>query len=81
MDRNAFFSTGYARIPHCPETAAWAEHARDVGRAALGNSELAQWYRYEKTWFAGVNALGNQSDGQLAGGPPLTGLAMAPDEA
>jgi len=59
-----------------PSLLPWIMNARQVATAiAADPGERRAWLRHGGTWFAGVNALPNDSAGALAGGPPLKGLA------
>ncbi|NIZ15706.1 hypothetical protein [Phaeobacter sp. HF9A] len=71
-----YHSKGWQRFAYDPRTAAWAAHARVAGRAALTDPAFAEWLQCEGTWFIGVDALPNDSSGQLADGPALAGPAI-----
>jgi len=53
--------------------ARWLDTSIDVARATLTDPAHAEWHRYQDTWFAGVNALPNDENGEVAGGAPLAG--------
>jgi hypothetical protein len=81
MERRArqFFEKGWCVFPHDPVMAGWVEAVRPVAEATLHDPELrAEWLRCGGTWFAGVNALPNDSRGAVpeAGVPPLAGEAV-----
>ncbi|QIE55142.1 hypothetical protein G5B40_06560 [Pikeienuella piscinae] len=71
-----FFARGWVKFPHEPALARWAAHADVAARAAEADAANARWRLCGGTWFAGVNALENDSVGRLPGGPPLTGAAI-----
>ena len=55
----------------------WAAACAPVARRMLDDPALAQWYRCDGTWFAGVNALENDARGAVPGQvPPLSGAAV-----
>ncbi|MEM7208023.1 MAG: hypothetical protein AAF434_09380 [Pseudomonadota bacterium] len=54
----------------------WVTHALPAARETLNDPRQAQWLRYQGTWFAGVNALPNDANGRLPGGPPLAGKVI-----
>lgn len=68
---------GWARFPAEPSTLAWAAAARRAAREALEDPSYAHLWRHGRTWFVGVDALPNDEQGRLAGGPPLSGVAVA----
>lgn len=72
-----YLQHGWARFPAEDAVAAWVESVLASARAARTDPAHAQWLRCGGTWFVGVDALPNDSDGRVAGGPPLTGAAMA----
>lgn len=67
---------GWMRFPAEPATLAWAAAARRAAREALADPAQAHWWRHGRTWFVGVDALPNDAEGRVAGGPPLSGAAM-----
>lgn len=64
------------RFPADPALLAWAQHALPRARAAAADPGQAHWLRCGGTWFVGVDALDNDAQGRLAGGPPLAGAAI-----
>ncbi|MBP9182759.1 MAG: hypothetical protein KBF78_06485 [Fuscovulum sp.] len=68
---------GWRRIGPDPRIAAWAAAALPVAQAALAAS--AEPWRCGGTWFVGVDALPNGSDGAVGGGAfPWAALPLAP---
>ncbi|MCY3770354.1 MAG: hypothetical protein OXG56_13475 [Gammaproteobacteria bacterium] len=74
--RDDFFRKGWCVLPDDPRLREWVEHCRPYAYATLGHPENRNWFRCGGTWFAGVNALHNDPQGRIHGGPPLTGLAV-----
>lgn len=74
--RAQFAAQGHLRFPVVPELLRWAEAARDAGVTALSDPAHAHWWRHRRTWFVGVDALPNDAEGTVPGGPPLTGPAI-----
>ncbi len=71
-----FDETGWLRFGRDPELARWVEAVRPAALATLEAPDYAHWWRNERTWFVGVNALDNDETGAVAGGPPLSGQAQ-----
>lgn len=69
----ALQADGFAIFAHRPEVAAWARAAYATGLKVLENGGDT---RHGKTWFVGVDALPNASDGSVEG-VPLAGPFMA----
>lgn len=74
--RACFLSQGWLCFPHDPVLEAWVDAVRPHALATLADPDHAAWFRYGQTWFAGVNVLGNDTAGRVAGGPPLDGSAV-----
>ena len=69
MDRVAFDTLGWAKLPGDPKLAAWAEHTRPQAMEAANDPEnRANWLRSQGTWFVGVDVLPNFA--------PLTGPVL-----
>lgn len=73
--RDDLFARGWAAFPPDEALAAWAAHADGAARAAEANPPEGM-LRAGGTWFVGVNALPNDDEGRLPGGPPLAGAAV-----
>jgi hypothetical protein len=71
-----FSRTGWARFKSDPLVADWAAHALPVARQAVGNPALAHWHQCDGTWFVGVDALNNDTEGRVTGSGPLAGRAV-----
>lgn len=62
---------GWCRLPKSEALLSWAEALLDAAQTCMKAPENHQWWRYQDTWFAGVNALPNNKIGAVAGLPPL----------
>jgi hypothetical protein len=67
---------GYTRFPFDPRLAAWAAHTASTSSAILSEPSHEKWWRHQRTWFVGVDALPNDQDGRLPDGPPLAGSVI-----
>lgn len=66
---------GYRILPHDPVLLRWAEAARQRGEEVLSDPQMrATWLRHGGTWFVGVDALPNASDGSVDGVPLPEGV-------
>lgn len=70
-----FFDRGWCRFPFDPTLADWVHAALPAARAAVQAPENQEWLRCGGTWFVGVNALPNDPNGAVAGGPEMAGAA------
>ena len=66
----------WRKFPLDPALAQWVDHALPHAKACRHDESLQQWLRCGDTWFAGVNALPNDEQGVVDGGPLLTGPAL-----
>ncbi len=71
-----FFDRGWCRFEQDPALLDWVGGALAPARAARLNPVHAKWLRYQETWFAGVNALANDGEGEVGGSGPLHGEAV-----
>lgn len=71
---------GFCVFDRAPQVEAWAKAAHKVACtiAAQPDMRTAENLRHQQTWFVGVDALPNGSDGSIAG-VPLTGPWDLPD--
>jgi hypothetical protein len=76
MNQIEFFANSWCRFPFDPALANWVQHVLPTAKQTRFENAHKQWLRCGDTWFAGVNALPNDTDGATKGGPPLTGLAV-----
>ncbi|WP_425404716.1 hypothetical protein [Hwanghaeella sp.] len=74
--KQSFEVKGWCRFPFDKALAEWVGGALPHARATMTDPAFASWYRYQDTWFAGVNALPNDGTGAVPGGPPLSGQAV-----
>ena len=73
---NEFFDRGWCRFAFDAALMGWIEGALPAARATLRDPAQAKWLRYQGTWFAGVNALPNDTAGAVAASGPLCGAAV-----
>lgn len=72
-----FQARGFLQFPADAAALDWVRHAHPFAVAAARDpANHAEWLRCGGTWFVGVDALANDADGFVAGGPPLAGAAM-----
>ena len=76
MNLDTFYKKGWCGFEYDPALAEWVERALPSARKTVTAEEFARWLRCGGTWFAGVNALPNDSSGAVAGGGPLRGIAI-----
>ena len=74
--QDTFFERGWVTLPSDPVLAQWIQATLPAAKATLADPKNKQWYRYQNTWFAGVNVLPNDSAGKVAGGLALQGQAL-----
>ncbi len=53
----------------------WLESIQTVVGQAIAAPQNQHWWRYQGTWFVGVNVLPNDGRGRVNAGPTLTGAA------
>jgi len=76
MDQIQFFANSWCRFPFDPALANWVNHVLPAAKQTRFEDAHRQWLRCGETWFAGVNVLPNDNTGAIAGGAPLTGMAV-----
>ncbi|MFO1123169.1 MAG: hypothetical protein U1F47_12720 [Hyphomicrobiales bacterium] len=74
---STFHDRSWVRFPPEASVASWIDSVLPAAAATVANPANAARIRCGGTWFVGVNALPNAPDGSVAGGPPLSGAAMA----
>lgn len=62
---------GWHRLSASEELNAWSEVHLSAAQNCMGDKQHKQWWRYQNTWFAGVNALPNDDKGAVGDKPPL----------
>ena len=72
-----FDARGFVLFDCDAVTAAWAQHAAGQAGRILADPAHDHWYRHRRSWFVGVDALENDGEGRLPGGPPLAGAAIS----
>jgi hypothetical protein len=75
-DRDAFFDKGWLAFAPEPVMEEWANAAHADALCALKEPALSHWYHCARTWFVGLDALGNDAEGRVAGSGPLQGCAV-----
>jgi hypothetical protein len=75
-DLAVFRNTGWLKFDTDPGLLAWLKTAGPAALATRDDPEFAEWLTCEGTWFVGVNALGNDNKGAVAGSGPLRGRAI-----
>lgn len=76
MNSTQFFEKGWIVFPPEPCVSTWVETAHSEALHALEDPALAHWYHCERTWFVGLDALSNDAEGRLPGGPALSGTVV-----
>ncbi len=71
-----FMEKGWIVFPFDPVLRGWTRSVISSAREAVSNPENVKWFRYQNTWFVGVNVLKNDSKGAVPGGPVLGGRAV-----
>ena len=72
-----FLQRGFLTFPAEQAVSDWARAARPVAAAAAREPSQAHWLRCGGTWFVGLDALPNDPEGRISGGPPFCGAAMS----
>lgn len=67
-----WLDTGWQTFPSEPAVEVWIAAARGPALAAIGPAQM----RHGGTWFVGVDALDNDADGRVEGGPALGGAGF-----
>jgi len=75
-DTDSFFDLGWRQFRFDPLIYNWIEKSLGAARDCLCDPSNSDWFRYQNTWFAGVNVLGNDRHGAVPDGPPLGGEAI-----
>lgn len=76
-NRTAFFRTGWIRFPFDPRLTCWLDAIRPAAlRSVRDPDQRRRWLRHNGTWFVGVGALQNGTDGAVDESGPLTGRAV-----
>lgn len=72
---DTYQQNGWCKFAADEQILEWTEHAQPAVKSAIKDTHNQHWFRYQNTWFVGVNALPNDSYGRVLGGPPLQGAA------
>jgi hypothetical protein len=71
-----FLERGFLTFPVEETLLRWTAAARPAAEAVASDPAQAHWLRCGGTWFVGVDALPNDAQGRVGGGPALAGAAM-----
>ncbi len=74
--KNQFLKNGWCRFSFDADLAHWVKQSLPAARRAVRAPRHAHWLRCGGTWFAGVNALANDTQGVVDNGPRLQGVAL-----
>lgn len=66
---------GFRVFPADAQMRAWARAAKILAKEQLNAEHQQRWWRHQKTWFVGVDALPNEPDGSVDG-VALSGAAI-----
>ena len=75
-----FLRDGYLSVDNLDGLSAWLDSVSPAALEAEQSEDLAQWYRLNDTWFAGVNALPNDARGRVGDGLALPETVFALSE-
>lgn len=77
MDLTGLMRDGWVDPFDDPSLAGWLKHAGPVAlRLAQDPDQIKAWLRHGGTWYAGVNALPNDTSGKIGEGPALAGSTV-----
>lgn len=76
MPQSSFFTKGWLKFECDPVLKNWVDHTVIEASKTVSKKEHSHWLRCGGTWFAGVNALSNDSRGSVDGGPVLAGKVI-----
>ena len=62
---------GWHRLPPTASLLAWSKAHLASAQACMSNPKNKHWWRYQNTWFAGVNVLENDAAGAVGDKPSL----------
>lgn len=72
-----YLKYGYRVFDQEQQISDWIASAIKHAQEALVSPDNRHWYRYQNTWFVGVNVLNNRPDGSIGCGPELGGRAIS----
>ena len=73
---NQYQTRGWLKFDFDPVLNDWVDWTLPYAKQCLSDESLAEWWRYQNTWFVGVNALANDKEGSIDSGPVLSGVAV-----
>ena len=71
-----FYERGWCRFDYDAVVAAWAKRVLHASRASVKSDDNSCWLRCGGTWFVGVNALPNNTEGAIGDSGPLRGSVV-----
>lgn len=77
MSSESFYKKGWRRFEYDLALVEWVERALPSAREAVKAKKNARWLRCGGTWFAGVNALPNDTSGAVGNSGPVCGIAIS----
>ena len=63
---------GWHRLLRSPALLNWSSAHLKTAQACMKSPDNKKWWRYQNTWFAGVNVLGNSPTCNVGDNPPFT---------
>lgn len=72
-----FLHHGWLLFDTDPKLTDWIAHAIPAAQTALHDPQLAHWFDCEGTWFVGVDALPNDTEGRIGASAPLSNANWA----
>jgi hypothetical protein len=73
---NDFLKRGWLAFPRDSAVLDWIAAAGPAAQRVTSDPGNEHWFRHGRTWFAGVNALPNNSTGAVPDGPAFKGAAI-----
>lgn len=67
---------GYCIFERDRALLSWIDSSLSAARLAVSDTQNKHWFRYDGTWFVGVNVLENDEKGRVDNGPSLSGRAV-----
>ena len=71
-----YLNKGWCQFPFDDSIYNWVQSTKASALATTHARQNAIWYRYQNTWFVGVNVLPNDNNGAVPDGTPLSGAVI-----